>query len=292
MKKKYIERHLEIAVSSDILSRKLSQAKRKPLNVDQFLHILQLENRNILGIYQRILALVNINQRNLLELALFSIKYDDILTIHDKLAGFISLYPYNEDAELLGYAGIISLLVYQRKRQTRFITQAVQLLKSSIILSPNNMFIDVLQDIMEEEEFIEYLLKLPKDDVVVLKLGEIQKDFSAIVEIDPICDLKIFISHVMQLEKKQMIERLADRLEYENHSLCWKLMITNMINEKYYGSEECREIFEFRDWWTEYFTGMYYYIVFDLLGKDPQINLVESDVDDLEIWELYKNEIY
>ncbi|KAJ3272994.1 hypothetical protein HDV01_004900 [Terramyces sp. JEL0728] len=290
MKKKYIDRHLEIAVNNNILSRKTNRAKRKPLNIDQFIHILQLENKNIVGLFQRILALVNINQRNLLELTLFSVKYNEIVSINDKLAGFISLYPYNEDSELLGYAGLVSLLVYQKKKQSRYITQAIQLLKSSISLSANMMFMNILQDIMKEDDFVEYLSRLPRDINVLLKVGEMKNDYSTLIEFDPVCDLKIFFSHINQLDKRTMITKLADRLEYENNARCWKLLITKVLEDSYYETDECRIIFADRDWWGECFSGMYFFILFDLLGKKPR-NTIDG-VDDLEIWELYKNEIY
>ncbi|KAJ3262029.1 hypothetical protein HK103_003872 [Boothiomyces macroporosus] len=154
------------------------------------------------------------------------------------------------------------------------------------------MFINVLEDVVEKDEFMKYLLKLPKDDMVQLKIGELKGDYSTLVESNPVCNLDIFVSHIKTLDKKSMIEKLANRIEYEDSPTCWKILIAALIDGSYYGTEECKEIFTSRDWWVEYFTGMYFFIVFDLLGKDPQITVDEQEIDDLEIWELYNNEIY
>jgi hypothetical protein len=93
------------------------------------------------------------NAKLLLEITLHSLNLDIILVTYERLASYILLYPYNESAILIGYAGLIAKMLSMNDRNSKsrniYIRNAIEHLSESLrILPENSLFISIYVEVI------------------------------------------------------------------------------------------------------------------------------------------------
>lgn len=82
------------------------------------------------------------NQELLLENTLHHIRLGMTLNAYERLSGYVFLFPYKENAALVGYAGLLCYLLWAEAKSTeareRYLQLALDHLKSSLLLDGQN----------------------------------------------------------------------------------------------------------------------------------------------------------
>jgi hypothetical protein len=254
----------KVLIQNDCLYRTRDQILYKE-NVESRLYSFDLmlyQSQNKEDILQ--VLKTKINPQILLELTLQSTPSD----AYDRLLNYISLYPFNEDALLLGYAGVI-----RWKQGKRFSVQAKLHLKKSLELTFHNYFLSTLFDVMiytkEFKELYHILLKYP-DDIVALRLllslfesteyeFELQPTVLCrkILLIDPLFSMDYFRSVMKYLCPPDIVEFLVQRIEYDQADKeSWRMLLHYLDKLKYIiltSEAQSELIWKSRlEWWPGY----------------------------------------
>ncbi|KAJ3372986.1 hypothetical protein HDU91_001668 [Kappamyces sp. JEL0680] len=198
----------------------------------------------------------------LLELTLVYIQSGRESQALERLATYTPLFPYSENPELIGYAGLICYRLWKddNEHNARYLVEGLEHLKASLLLYPHNsMFLqlyvemcDAKDDLEGLERLLGTLLDKAPDDFYILKHAchfywtHTREDYFwfplaiKLYQIDPLLDLHIlqYVALIAFDEETngtlvspthlccQLLEILATRLEHspsDRHG--WELLI-------------------------------------------------------------------